>query len=72
MASPGGRRQPQGSRICGGAKSMATKKSTKAEKTVTPLNDQEEKLKAEGHAFESAGHGIFTGIKVAGYKEKLV
>ena len=50
MASPGERRQPQGSRICGGAKSMATKKSTKAEKTVTPLNDQEEKLKALEHA----------------------
>ena len=33
---------------------------------------QEEKLAAEGHAFESAGHGIFTGIKVSGYKEKLV
>lgn len=33
---------------------------------------QEEKLKAEGHAFESAGHGIFTGIKVAGYKSKLI
>jgi alkylated DNA nucleotide flippase Atl1 len=33
---------------------------------------QEEKLTAEGHAFESAGHGIFTGIKVSGYKEKLI
>ena len=33
---------------------------------------QEEKLKAEGHTFESTGHGIFTGIKVEGYKEKLV
>ena len=33
---------------------------------------QEEKLKAEGHAFVSAGHGIFTGIKVDGWKEKLV
>ena len=33
---------------------------------------QEEKLTAEGHTFESAGHGIFTGIKVSGYKEKLV
>ena len=33
---------------------------------------QEEKLKAEGHAFISAGHGIFTGIKVDGWKEKLV
>ena len=33
---------------------------------------QEAKLKAEGLEFESAGHGIFTGIKVSGYKEKLV
>lgn len=33
---------------------------------------QEEKLKAEGHAFISAGHSIFTGIKVDGWKEKLV
>ena len=33
---------------------------------------QEEKLTTEGHTFESAGHGIFTGIKVEGYKEKLV
>ena len=33
---------------------------------------QEEKLKAEGHEFVNAGHGIFTGIKVSGYKEKLV
>ena len=33
---------------------------------------QEEKLTAEGHTFESTGHGIFTGIKVEGYKEKLV
>jgi len=33
---------------------------------------QEKKLKAEGHAFVSAGHGIFTGIKVDGWKEKLV
>ena len=33
---------------------------------------QEEKLKAEGFEFESAGHGIFTGIKVSSYKEKLV
>lgn len=33
---------------------------------------QEEKLKAEGHKFVSAGHGIFTGIKVEGWKEKLV
>ena len=33
---------------------------------------QEEKLKAVGHTFVSAGHGIFTGIKVDGYKDKLV
>ncbi len=33
---------------------------------------QQEKLAAEGHEFVSAGHGIFTGIKVDGYKEKLV
>ena len=33
---------------------------------------QEEKLKAEGHEFVNAGHGIFTGIKVDGWKEKLV
>ena len=33
---------------------------------------QEEKLKKEGHAFIPAGHGIFTGIKVEGYKKKLV
>ena len=33
---------------------------------------QKEKLAAEGAEFEAAGHGIFTGIKVAGYKEKLV
>ena len=33
---------------------------------------QEEKLKAEGHAFITAGHGIFTGIKVDSWKEKLV
>ena len=33
---------------------------------------QEEKLKAEGMTFASAGHGIFTGIKVDGYKDKLV
>ena len=36
------------------------------------MDVQKEKLTAEGHAFESAGHGIFTGIKVEGYKEKLV
>jgi addiction module RelB/DinJ family antitoxin len=33
---------------------------------------QEEKLKAEGMEFVSAGHGIFSGIKVDGYKDKLV
>jgi len=33
---------------------------------------QEEKLKVEGHEFVNAGHGIFSGIKVEGYKEKLV
>jgi DNA-damage-inducible protein J len=33
---------------------------------------QEEKLKDEGLAFVSAGHGTFTGIKVDGYKSKLV
>ncbi len=33
---------------------------------------QEEKLKEEGLAFVSAGHGTFTGIKVDGYKSKLV
>ena len=32
---------------------------------------QEEKLKAEGLEFVSAGHGIFSGIKVDGYKNKL-
>lgn len=33
---------------------------------------QEEKLKAEGMEFVPAGHGIFSGIKVDGYKDKLV
>ena len=33
---------------------------------------QEEKLKAEGHEFEATGHDRFAGIKVSGYKEKLV
>ena len=33
---------------------------------------QEEKLKEEGHEFVPAGHGIFSGIKVDGYKDKLV
>ncbi len=33
---------------------------------------QEEKLKAEGQEFAPSGHGIFTGIKVDGYKDKLV
>ncbi|MBQ3814938.1 MAG: type II toxin-antitoxin system RelB/DinJ family antitoxin [Clostridia bacterium] len=33
---------------------------------------QEEKLKKEGHAFIPAGHGIFSGIKVEGYRKKLV
>ena len=33
---------------------------------------QEEKLKAEGMEFIPAGHGIFSGIKVDGYKDKLV
>ena len=33
---------------------------------------REEMLKAEGHAFVPAGHGIFTGIKVADYKSKIV
>lgn len=33
---------------------------------------QEEKLKAEGHEFESTGHDRFAGIKVSGYKEKLI
>ena len=32
---------------------------------------QEEKLKNEGHEFIPAGHGIFSGIKVDGYKDKL-
>ena len=36
------------------------------------MDVQKAKLEAEGHTFESAGHGIFTGIKVAGYKAKLV
>lgn len=33
---------------------------------------QEEMLKAEGHTFIASGHGIFSGIKVDGWKEKLV
>lgn len=33
---------------------------------------QKEKLKAEGHTFVDAGHGIFCGIKVDGWREKLV
>ncbi len=33
---------------------------------------QEEKLKAEGLDFVAAGHGKFTGIKVDGYKKKLM
>ena len=33
---------------------------------------QEEKLKEEGQEFTPSGHGIFTGIKVDGYKDKLV
>ena len=32
---------------------------------------QEEKLKAEGHAFISAGHDRFAGIKVEDWKKKL-
>ena len=36
------------------------------------MDVQKEKLKAEGHEFVNAGHGIFSGIKVEGYKEKLV
>ena len=33
---------------------------------------QEEKLTAEGHAFEATGHDRFAGIKVTDYKAKLV
>ncbi|MBR4206319.1 MAG: type II toxin-antitoxin system RelB/DinJ family antitoxin [Clostridia bacterium] len=33
---------------------------------------QEEMLKREGHAFVSAGHDRFSGIKVENYKKKLV
>ena len=33
---------------------------------------QEEMLKVEGHTFIASGHGIFSGIKVDGWKEKLV
>ncbi len=33
---------------------------------------QEAMLRAEGYILEEAGHGIFTGLKVAGYKDKLV
>ena len=33
---------------------------------------REEMLKAEGHTFRPAGHGIFSGIKVADYKENIV
>lgn len=36
------------------------------------MDVQKEKLAAEGFEFESAGHGIFTGIKVTDYKSKLV
>ena len=45
--------------------------SVKGEKMIE-MAVQQEKLAAEGHEFVSAGHGIFTGIKVDGYKEKLV
>ena len=33
---------------------------------------QEEMLKTEGHTFVESGHGVFSGIKVADYKHKLV
>ena len=33
---------------------------------------QEGMLRAEGYVLEKAGHGTFTGLKVAGYKDKLV
>ena len=33
---------------------------------------QEEMLKEEGHTFIAAGHGIFSGIKVDGWKDKLI
>jgi hypothetical protein len=29
-------------------------------------------LKEEGHTFIAAGHGIFSGIKVDGWKDKLI
>ena len=45
--------------------------SVKGDKMIE-MAVQQEKLAAEGHEFVSAGHGIFTGIKVDGYKEKLV
>ena len=33
---------------------------------------REDMLKAEGHEFVTAGHGTFSGIKVAGYRQKFV
>ena len=33
---------------------------------------QEGMLRAEGYILETAGHGTFTGLKAAGYKDRLV
>lgn len=39
---------------------------------ICPKDLQEGMLRAEGYVLEEAGHGTFSGLKVAGYKDKLV